>query len=64
MSNFFVTMDNIANAYCSVRKKCPRLHFTTGRKLRAVLKMLYMKCHILVTFLGIYCKNMNYDASL
>lgn len=26
--------------------------------------MLYTKCQILITFLGIYCKNMNHDASL
>lgn len=26
--------------------------------------MLYTKCQILITFLGIYCKNMNHDALL
>lgn len=45
-------------------RKCPRLHFTTGRKLWAVLPVLYTKCQTLITFLGIYCNNMNHDASL
>lgn len=63
MSNPFAATDNTANACCSVRENVPG-YFTTGRKLWVVLPMLYTKCQILITFLGIYCKNMSHDASL
>lgn len=44
--------------------ECSWLLFAAGGKLGAVLPMLYTKCQMLITFLGIYCKNMSHDASL
>lgn len=63
MSNSFAAIDNVSDAYCSVRENVPG-YFTTGRKLWAVLPMLYTKRQILITVLGIYCKNMKHDAWL
>lgn len=53
----------MANAYCSMGENVPG-YTSQQAENWAVLPVLDTKCQILMTFLGIYCKNMNHDVSL
>lgn len=63
MSNSFAPPDNVANAHCSVGENVPGYTLQQAES-GAVSPVLYTKCQILIPFLGIYCENMNHDASL
>lgn len=64
MSNSYTTTDNIANACCSMRENVPGYTLQQAENFQALLPTLYTKCQTLIAFLGIYCNNMNHDASL